>query len=122
MNTLYRSLMDQIERKTSAGLKSTFSISKEMSEKIFVIPPNRIRYLSEIAENNRAYDSWVNSQVDVASNLDALLRTLSLYSNNNSDKSIHKSLSSTFEKLKMDIDPHNLKIIENWDDKLNKYT
>ena len=27
-----------------------------MSEKVFVIPPKRTRYLSEIAENNRQYD------------------------------------------------------------------
>ena len=33
-----------------------------MSEKIFVIPPNRVRYLSEISENNRAYDNWAIDQ------------------------------------------------------------
>ncbi|MDG2370979.1 MAG: methylmalonyl-CoA mutase family protein [Flavobacteriales bacterium] len=121
MNTLYRSLMDQIEEKTKAGLKSSFSISKEMSEKIFVIPPNRIRYLSEISENNRAYDSWVNSQVEVANKLDALLRTLSLYSKDNSNETIRDTLSSTYEKLKMDLDPHNFQILQDWDGKLGKY-
>ena len=30
-----------------------------MSEKIFVIPPSRVRYLSEISENNRNYDTIV---------------------------------------------------------------
>jgi methylmalonyl-CoA mutase len=29
-----------------------------MSEKIFIIPPSRTRYLSEIIENNRKYDKW----------------------------------------------------------------
>ncbi len=56
MNTLYKAIMDKIVEKTEADLKSTFHISEEMSEKIFVIPPSRTRYLSEIAENNRAYD------------------------------------------------------------------
>jgi methylmalonyl-CoA mutase len=36
-------------------LKSTFEITREMSEKIYVIPPQN-RYLSEIAESNRHYD------------------------------------------------------------------
>jgi methylmalonyl-CoA mutase len=41
--------------KTNSDLKSTFEITREMSEKIYVIP-HRTRYLSEIAESNRHYD------------------------------------------------------------------
>jgi len=37
MNTLYKVVMDKIAEKTGANLKSTFTITKEMSEKIFVI-------------------------------------------------------------------------------------
>ena len=37
-----------------------------MSEKIFIIPPKRTRYLSEIAENNRKYDEIAAVQVEVA--------------------------------------------------------
>jgi len=40
MNTLYKSIMDKIVEKTGADLKSTFQITREMSEKIFVIPPH----------------------------------------------------------------------------------
>src|SRR5690606_4640570 len=50
MNTLYKAIMDKISEKTNSGLISTFEITREMSEKIFVIPPHRTRYLSEIAE------------------------------------------------------------------------
>ena len=56
MNTLYKAIMDKLVEKTDADLKSTFTISDEMSEKVFIIPPARVRYLSEISENNRAYD------------------------------------------------------------------
>jgi len=48
MNSLYKVIMDKIVDKTGAPLSSTFAITKEMSEKIFVIPPDRTRYLSEI--------------------------------------------------------------------------
>ena len=65
MNSL-QVIMDQIVEKTGSELVSTFEIPREMSEKIFVIPPERTRYLSEISENNRAYDKWVNEQVEVA--------------------------------------------------------
>jgi methylmalonyl-CoA mutase len=61
-NQLYKHVMDKIAEKTSVALHSTFAITREMSEKIFVIPPHRTRYLSEIAESNRSYDNWVNEQ------------------------------------------------------------
>jgi methylmalonyl-CoA mutase len=50
MNTLYKAIMDKVVEKTNSDLKSTFEITREMSEKIYVIPPHRTRYLSEIAE------------------------------------------------------------------------
>jgi hypothetical protein len=37
-----------------------------MSEKIYVIPPHRTRYLSEIAESNRHYDETALTQEQVA--------------------------------------------------------
>jgi isobutyryl-CoA mutase len=59
MNSLYKVIMDKVVEKTGANLNSTFEITQEMSEKIFVIPPDRTRYLSEISENNRTFDKWV---------------------------------------------------------------
>mgnify|MGYP000512665239 CR=1 FL=1 len=67
------------------NLKSTFEISKEMSEKIFVIPPNRTRYLSEISENNRAYDKWAIDQKDIAQKLYALQKSLEILSDASED-------------------------------------
>ena len=75
MNDLYKAIMDQLVEKTRADLTSSFEITKEMSEKIFVIPPTRTRYLSEIAENNRAYDR-VDAQVNIAQTLYGILKTM----------------------------------------------
>ncbi|MCB0584009.1 MAG: cobalamin-dependent protein, partial [Phaeodactylibacter sp.] len=58
-NTLYRALMDIIAERTNAPLQSDFEGSNEMSEKVYIIPPKRVRYLSEISDNNRNYDNWV---------------------------------------------------------------
>jgi methylmalonyl-CoA mutase len=69
MNKLYTAIMAELQEKTETDLKSSFEITDEMSEKIFVIPPARTRYLSEISENNRAYDKTVNEQAEVAQKL-----------------------------------------------------
>ncbi|WP_166385609.1 methylmalonyl-CoA mutase family protein [Polaribacter sp. 11A2H] len=76
MNTLYKSIMDKLVEKTGVDLKSKMEITKEMSEKIFVIPPARVRYLSEIAESNRAYDKKVDDQVVVAQKLYGIYQTI----------------------------------------------
>jgi methylmalonyl-CoA mutase len=68
MNTLYKAIMDKVVEKTNSDLKSTFEITREMSEKIYVIPPHRTRYLSEIAESNRHYDETALTQEQVAQN------------------------------------------------------
>ncbi|RAJ13235.1 methylmalonyl-CoA mutase family protein [Olleya aquimaris] len=81
MNTLYKAVMDKLVEKANADLKSTFEISQEMSEKIFVIPPSRTRYLSEIAENNRAYDKKASEQVEVAQKLYGIYKTICSVSN-----------------------------------------
>src|SRR5882724_3493648 len=77
-NQLYKHLVDKICEKTGADLKSNFQITREMSEKIFVIPPHRTRYLSEISENNRSYDKWVNEQAAIAQNLYSLTKVIAL--------------------------------------------
>ncbi|MDF1676118.1 MAG: methylmalonyl-CoA mutase family protein [Vicingaceae bacterium] len=119
MNQLYKVVMDRLVEKTNTDLTSTFEITKEMSEKIFVIPPSRNRYLSEIAENNRSYDNWVDEQVAIADKLYAIHNTLEILKGK--DESIAKVLQAEFDSLKLNFDPKNWIIIEEWNDKVAKY-
>jgi len=138
MNTLYKSIMDKIVEKTESDLKSTFEITREMSEKIFVIPPHRTRYLSEIAENNRKYDETVLTQVEVAQKLYGIFKTIESVNGNlpqfdkagiieeslqinDSNKEFVSLLVKEFDRVKMNLDPFNWQIIQTWDEKVNKY-
>ena len=71
VNELFEKLMLTIEQKTkvSFGNFSKEGHTKETTTKSQIIPPKRVRYLAEIAENNRGYDQWVNEQVTIASKL-----------------------------------------------------
>jgi len=146
MNTLYKRIMDKLVEKTDADLHSKMEITTAMSEKIFVIPPARVRYLSEIAENNRAYDNKVDEQVIVAQKLYGIYQTIlsltdvistemekSLLSKSGlendeilkqvqeDDKEFVKLLLAQFEKVKMNLNPYNWEIILNWNTKVQKY-
>ncbi len=143
MNTLYKSIMEKLVEKTGADLKSTMEITSAMSEKIFVIPPKRVRYLSEIADDNRDYDKKVDEQVLVAQKLYGIYQTiLSVIASETKQSLLTKSgldtneilkqvqdddqqfvelLISQFEKVKMNLNPHNWEIILNWQEKIQKY-
>ena len=122
-NVLYSSIMGKIVEQTGAPLDTSFSKTGEESEKIFIIPPNRNRYLSEISENNRGYDRWVDAQVEVAEKLYGLrtsIETLQASDIEDKDRLI-KGLEETYEKVGLDFDPRNRQIIEAWEEKVAKY-
>jgi methylmalonyl-CoA mutase len=145
MNTLYKSVIDKLVEKTGVDLTSSMEITKEMSEKIFVIPPSRVRYLSEISESNRAYDKKVKSQVKVAQKLYGIYQTLvSLIESSSANeisfltktglneegilKQVEKVehnfsqlLIAQFDKVKLNLDPYNWEVILNWAAKVQKY-
>ncbi|MBU3677926.1 MAG: ArgK protein, partial [Chitinophagaceae bacterium] len=123
-NTLYKALMDKIVEKTGANLNSNFHSDDEMSEKIFIIPPARTRYLSEITDNNRKYNQWAEQQAAVADKLYGIHQTISTVSAMNvSDKDrLLKELQEVFEKTLLDIDPKNKALLDQWESKKKKYT
>ena len=116
MNALYSALIEKITEKTETSFSSTLEISKEMSEKIWVIPPKRTRYLSEIAESNREFDNWVAKQVEVADKLYGFQKVI-----DSSDGDLKSLAKDAMEKLKMDLDPHNWVLITEWEQKKNLY-
>lgn len=122
-NQLYKYILDTIVEKTGASLQSTFEITREMSEKIFVIPPHRTRYLSEISENNRNYDGWVKDQSAIAQKLYAIrlsIETIQQSAVEDKDRLV-KGLQEQYEKLKLNLDPKNYKLIEEWKQKAQQY-
>ncbi|MDO9039596.1 MAG: methylmalonyl-CoA mutase family protein, partial [Lutibacter sp.] len=84
-NELYQVLIKKINKKTGTHFKSTFEISDKISEKQFIIPPNRVRYLSEITENNRAYNQKAKKQKDVAQKLFGIYKTICSVANISSE-------------------------------------
>jgi methylmalonyl-CoA mutase len=56
-----------------------------MSEKVFIIPPSRNRYLSEISETIRSYNQWADEQSDLAQKLYQLEGTKAIIQNNSKE-------------------------------------
>ncbi|WP_167341970.1 methylmalonyl-CoA mutase family protein [Nonlabens sp. SY33080] len=146
MNALYEALMLEVTNKTGVDLKPQSELNKSQSEKIFVIPPARTRYLSEIAENNRSYDATAKAQSETAQKLFGVFKTIItvldiknenqtdsllaekglnedeiLNQANSSDKEFIDLLNAQFNKTLKDLDPYNWEIITGWSEKVNRY-
>lgn len=117
-NVLYRKIVDTLAEKTDTNLESNFEISEGMSEKIYIIPPNRTRYLSEISENNRQYDKWAERQVEIARKLFGLNKSMSILK----DESSLKELQKAYDELLLDFDGRCKKILDTWEEKKNTYS
>ncbi len=124
MNRLYKAVMDKLVEKTGADLKSTFAITEEMSEKIYIIPPARTRYLSEISENNRGYDKKVLTQSEIAEKLYGIRKTIdTLKTSKHADRDrIIKSLEEEYATVALDLEGHNKKLLDTWEERKNQYT
>ncbi len=141
MNSLYIAVMDKITEKTGTEFKTHIGHTDEMSEKIFIIPPARVRYLSEISENNRGYDNWANEQAEIANQLYALftaIKTVShvtlnkvlqpeeameeiLRSAKDERQDVLKVMRAEFDRLRKSLAADNWDIIEGWPAKAKLY-
>ena len=118
-NTLYVEVIKKFNEKKIGDFDSSFQITDEMSEKIYVIPSNRTRYLSEISENNRSYDKWVNEQKEIAQKLYNINSTLEIL--NDASKSTKEELQKNFNLILNDLDPKNKILIDEWPNLVKKY-
>lgn len=138
MNKLYKAVMAKLNDNTELDLNSTLQVPEEMDEKVFVIPPARTRYLSEISENNRAYDKKASEQAEVAQKLYAIYKTIAVETGKEPEldkagivsepllqaeknKDFLKLLLAAFDREKMKLDPYNWEVITGWNEKVNKY-
>ena len=120
MNSLYRCLMDTIKTKTGTSFESSVEKEEDLSEKIFIIPPSRNRYLSEIAENNRGYNEQSKSQRKIAQRLYSIHETIEHLNGNGKDDLV-SLLEAAFNDLKGQLLPENQKLLDSWSEEVEKY-
>lgn len=139
VNALYSTVMKIVNQKTKSNLISKYNVSSSLSEKQFIIPQKRVRYLSEITENNLGYDKWCSEQSKIAQKLFGIFITMETICNgsinltkdgiseNNleviytEDKDFIAKLHEKFSQIKMDLNPYNWELILNFNKKKLKY-
>ncbi len=106
VNQLYVKIIELISEKMGSKLHSHLIATAGLSEKIYIIPPQRTRYLSEISENNRNYDKQVDEQCDLAAKLYALKNSIQIIESKPSanNDTVLKELKKSYEDLETKLD------------------
>ena len=120
VNELYSHILLKIKEKTGVNFYSRIKHAELNTEKIHIIPPNRVRYLSEISDTVRGYNRWAGQQADIAQRLFSLKQSIDEMENTGETESV-KKLREAYDRLLLEIDPKNVYLLELWDEKKEKY-
>jgi methylmalonyl-CoA mutase len=119
---LYAHLIKKLNEQLKTPFKSSFQISKNMVEKKYIIPPKRNRYLSEIADAIRHYNSQVKTAKQAAQRWFAIEQTLELIrQKNQAEPQLLESLKKLKKEIVAEISPAHKKIIDSWPKTIHDY-
>ncbi len=122
MNNLYRALMNTIGEKTGIIFKANSELTQDQSEKIYIIPPDRSRYLAEIAEANQHYKEWVKEQSAIAQRMYQLDGTIELLQSSHKDVGTVDQLKKLYNELEESLAGECKRLLKEWPETKRIYT
>lgn len=120
VNELFEKLVTAIGKKCNVQF-GELELHRHLSDtttKSQIIPPKRVRYLSEISEASRSYNQWVTDQCAIASRWYQVTGVLAAQPAEN----IVPALTAMAEELKNTLHPGCRKLVEEWPALVKKYS
>ncbi len=125
MNNLFEALIRTIKTKTGVDfIGNKFdeaSLHWGESEKIYIIPPDRTRYLAEIAESSQDYNDWVKEQCKIAQQLFQIRGTIDAIKTHVPNASQEIGLEDIYKHLEDHLHVECKRLLNEWPDTVKKY-
>jgi isobutyryl-CoA mutase len=121
VNQFYTALINLLNEKLNTRFISENPLRGEIPDKIHIIPPRRVRYLSEISDTVRDYNARAEKQAVVAQQMYALKETIALMEQSEGGESLLPALRSRQVELSAHLDEANRKILDTWEQKVQAY-
>ena len=118
-NHLFAELMNRFSKKTGQDFSLQGTTFAEESEKVYIIPPERTRYLSEISETCRSYDDWAREQSALAQRLFRLQGALEELPEDAGEA--RKALEDKIAEIELVFDGTCRKALDDWKAKVASY-
>ena len=113
MNSLYNALMKKITEKTGVDFHSHTILNEGISEKIYIIPPDRTRYLAEIVEANHEYKHWAKEQSVLAQKMFQLKGTIDILEKEKKTEAI-ESLKTLYAHYEEQLHHECKRLLKEW--------
>ncbi|TGK33738.1 methylmalonyl-CoA mutase [Leptospira gomenensis] len=117
-NQLYANVIRTLSEKAELDWNSSYGKEQGMSEKIFIIPPDRVRYLAEIREECARYDRLSELESEKARKLYRLKGAIEILEQSGQEINI---LKLEYSKIENSLDPITKKILTEWEEKIRNY-
>jgi methylmalonyl-CoA mutase len=119
VTSLYHGLLDTIAEKTGVAFTSHLPRPSRMvsSSKTIIIPPERTRYLAEIADTVRRYHAHTDAQADTLRRVWHLEETQKALSRATSDDTPDDPLArlkDAIDRARQALDPETTALVERW--------
>ncbi|MBD1394093.1 methylmalonyl-CoA mutase family protein [Mucilaginibacter glaciei] len=125
MNTLFTALIKTVKAKTGVDLFDNqgekVTAKEGESEKIYIIPPDRIRYLAEIAESSTAYNDWVDQQCKIAQQLFNIKGTIEVLNSLPEAENKVTGLEEIYQHLEDHLHADCKRLLKEWPETVAKY-
>lgn len=115
VNTLYLALIGKINDKTGSQFHISEGINTLQREKVYVVPPARVRYLAEIVENAHQYKKMALEQKAIASQLYQLEGSIALC-NANGKTEVAETLKKFYSDVEERLFAESKKLLREWPD------
>jgi methylmalonyl-CoA mutase len=126
VTSLYAGIVEKINEKTGTNWKTSLvgNPEKKSSSRTIIIPPDRVGYLSEIADTIRRYRAWGDGQIDLVRqlwHLDQTVKALRKRGLEDESEPIHE-IKRLQEDIERKLDPRALRLVGEWDDIKEAYS
>ena len=124
MNNLFSAIMKTVTAKTGVDFDAHMELSVNQSEKIYIIPPDRTRYLAEIAEANQDYTDWVNKQCTIARQLYQIKGVLDLKALSFEEglgETFGEGLAEAYTRIDETLDGECRRLLREWPETIKRY-
>jgi methylmalonyl-CoA mutase len=120
VNLLYKRLMDLLNTKVEGGFVSQLPLPVGETEKIYVIPPERTRYLAEIVDEHTRYKRQVSDQSSLARQLWQIQGTLAQLPPESAD--LKAELEKLYAQKERQLTAESRFMLESWPEVVKTYT
>lgn len=114
VNRFFRALMQQVaEKQPDRWPLQVVPVEERPLEVSLIIPPSRQRYLAEIAETVRTYNTWAEEQAHLAQQLQAVEEALQI--------APFEQLEERRQQLEAALAPEVREVLRRWEERLARY-